>query len=54
MEAGAPVNAADAEGRTALETAMAMGFKSVAEYLTSKGAKLDRPVRPLRRAPVEN
>ena len=54
VEAGAPVNAADAEGRTALETAMAMGFKSVAEYLTSKGATLDHPVRPLRRAPVEN
>jgi ankyrin repeat protein len=54
VEAGAPINAADADGRTALENATAMGYKSVVEYLTSKGAKLDHPARPLRREPVEN
>lgn len=54
IEAGAPVDAADADGRTALETATALGYKSVVEYLASKGAKLDHPARPLRRAPAEN
>ena len=54
VELGVPVNAADADGRTALETATAMGYKSVIEFLTAKGAKLDRPVRPLRKEPVDN
>jgi hypothetical protein len=54
VELGVPVNASDAEGRTALETATALGYKSVVDFLTSKGAKLDRPVRPLRREAVEN
>lgn len=51
VEAGAPVNAAVDDGRTALETAAALGYKSVVEYLTSKGAKLDRPARSPRREP---
>jgi hypothetical protein len=51
VEAGAPVNQVVGDDRTALETATALGYKSVVEYLTSKGAKLDRPARPLRREP---
>jgi uncharacterized protein len=54
VEAGAPIEAADADGRTALEMATAMRYKSVADYLTSKGAKLDQPARPLPRVRVEN
>jgi len=54
VELGVDVNAGDAEGRTALETATARGYKSVVEYLTSKGAKLNGPVRPLQRGPVSN
>jgi len=53
-ELGVPVNAGDNEGRTALENATAMGYKSVVEYLTSKGAKLDKPARPVKREVVEN
>ena len=48
VEAGAPANVAVDDG---LETATALGYKSVMEYLTSKGAELDRPARPLRREP---
>jgi ankyrin repeat protein len=53
-ELGVDVNAKDADGRTALETATALKYKTVVEFLTSKGAKLDGPVRPLPREPVEN
>ena len=53
VEAGAPVDAADQDGRTALEVATALRYKSVIDYLTSKGAKLDRPARPLPRVRVE-
>jgi ankyrin repeat protein len=53
-ELGVDVNAADADGRTALETATALKYKSVIEFLTEKGAKLDHPARPLPREPVEN
>ena len=53
VEAGAPVEAADQDGRTALEVATALRYKSVIDYLTSKGAKLDRPARPLPRVRVE-
>jgi ankyrin repeat protein len=52
VEAGAPVNAAGEEGRTALEVATALRYQSVIDYLTSKGAKLDRPARPLPRVRV--
>jgi hypothetical protein len=48
VELGVPVNAADAEGGTALETATALGYKSVVEFLERKGAKLERPARPPR------
>ncbi len=53
-ELGVDINAIDAEGRTALETATGRGYKSVVEFLTSKGAKLDRPARALPREPVSN
>ena len=53
-ELGVNVNAADADGRTALETATALGYKSVAEFLVKRGAKLDRPARPLRKEAVDN
>ena len=45
VELGVNVNAADAHGRTALEAATALRYKSVAEFLVAKGAKLDRPAR---------
>jgi hypothetical protein len=54
VELGADVNAADAGGFTALETATSRGYKSVAEFLVGKGAKSDGPARPLPKEPVEN
>jgi len=54
VKLGVDVNAADAEGRTALETATALRYKSVAAFLVEKGAKLDRPIRPLRKKPAPN
>ena len=53
-ELGVDVNAADADGRTALEAATAQRYKSVIEFLTSKGAKLERQARPMKREPVDN
>ncbi len=50
VELGVPVDAADNDGRTALETATALKYKSVVEFLIGKGAKLERPARPLPRA----
>jgi ankyrin repeat protein len=54
VEAGVPVNAADSEGRTALEAATAMDYKSVMSYLTEKGATLKGPVRPMKKEVVDN
>lgn len=45
VELGVDVHAADAQGRTALEAATALRYKSVVEFLVAKGAKSDRPVR---------
>lgn len=53
-ELGVNVHAADADGRTALETATALGYRSVVDFLVGKGAKLDRPVRPLKKDAVDN
>jgi ankyrin repeat protein len=39
VELGVDVHAADAQGRTALEAATALRYKSVAEFLVAKGAK---------------
>jgi len=54
VELGVDVNAADADGRTALETATALKYKSVVDFLSSKGAKLDHPARPLPKEAVDN
>lgn len=54
VEAGVPVSATDAEGRTALEAATAMDYKSVVSYLIEKGATLKGPVRPMKKESVEN
>ena len=54
VELGVNVNAADTDGRTALETATALKYKPVVEFLVARGAKLDRPVRPLRKEAVDN
>jgi uncharacterized protein len=53
-ELGVPVDAADSEERTALEAATAFKYKSVVDYLTSKGAKLTREARPMRVDDPEN
>jgi ankyrin repeat protein len=39
VDAGADVNAANADGRTALAAAKALGYQSVVDFLTSKGAR---------------
>lgn len=54
VELGVDVNAADADGRTALESATALQYNKVADFLKSKGAKLTRPVRPLKKQAFEN
>jgi ankyrin repeat protein len=43
-ELGVDVNAADAEGRTALEAATILKYQSVVDFLVEKGAKLTRPI----------
>jgi cytohesin len=43
VELGVDVNAADAHGRTALEAATALRYKSVVEFLVASGAKPARP-----------
>ena len=54
-ELGVDINAADADGRTALEAATAQRFQSVIDFLVSKGAKkLERQARPMKRGPVDN
>ena len=54
VELGVPVNAADADGRTAVEAASALRYKSVVDYLTSHGATLNGPARPLAAESTEN
>jgi ankyrin repeat protein len=46
IELGVNVNAADADGRTALDAANALGYKSVGSYLTEKGARTGTAASP--------
>jgi len=45
VELGADVNAANLDGRTALDAAKRLGFDSVAMFLTEHGAKPGKPAR---------
>ncbi len=45
------VNAANTDGRNALDAARSLHYKTVIDYLISKGAKSDRPVQPGRPRP---
>jgi ankyrin repeat protein len=44
-ELGVDVNAANTDGRTALDAAKTLGFQSVVQFLIDKGAHSDRPVQ---------
>jgi len=46
VELGVNVNAADTDGRTALDAANALGYKSVGSYLIEKGARTGSPAIP--------
>ena len=48
---GVDVNAANNDGRNALDAARSLGYPSVIQYLVEKGAQSDRPVQPLRARP---
>ena len=48
---GVDVNAQNTDGRNALDAARSLRYKSVIDYLVSKGAKSDRPVVPSRARP---
>jgi ankyrin repeat protein len=48
---GVDVNAANNDGRNALDAARSLGYASVIQYLVEKGAQSDRPVQPLRARP---
>ncbi|HLK49093.1 MAG TPA: ankyrin repeat domain-containing protein [Bryobacteraceae bacterium] len=48
---GVDVNAADIDGRNALDGARSLRYKTVIDYLVSKGAKSDKPVQPARQRP---
>jgi ankyrin repeat protein len=48
IELGSDLNAADTDGRTALDGAKALRFKSVVEYLTANGAKAGSGAAPPR------
>ena len=48
---GVDVNAANVDGRNALDAARSLRYKTVIDYLVSKGAKSDRPVVPSRARP---
>jgi len=50
-ELGVDVNAANTDGRTALEAAKTLGYETVVKFLVEKGARSDRLVRP--KAPTE-
>jgi hypothetical protein len=43
VEAGIEVNAANTNGRTALDGARGLGFESVVQFLAGKGAKSGAP-----------
>ena len=45
VERGVDVNAADTDGRNALDGARSLRYKSVIEFLEEKGAKSERPVK---------
>lgn len=49
---GVEVNAANTDGRNALDAARTQGYKSVIAYLVEKGAKSDRPVQRGRPRPT--
>ena len=46
VELGVNVNAADSDGRTALDAANALGYKSVGSYLMEKGARAGSTASP--------
>ncbi len=48
---GVDVNAANTDGRTALDAVKTLGYESVVKFLVEKGARSDRPVQ--KRAPAE-
>jgi ankyrin repeat protein len=48
---GVDVNAANTDGRNALDGARSLRYQSVIKYLEEKGAKSDRPVQPARVRP---
>ena len=48
---GVDVNAANNDGRNALDAARSLDYPSVIQYLVEKGAQSDRPVQPLRARP---
>jgi ankyrin repeat protein len=50
-ELGVDVNAANTDGRTALDAARTLGYESVVKFLVEKGARSDKPVQ--KRAPAE-
>jgi ankyrin repeat protein len=51
LDWGVDVNAANTDGRNALDAARSLRYKTVIDYLVSKGAQSDRPVAPSRARP---
>ena len=51
-ELGVDVNAANADGRTALDAAQALQYQSVAQYLSDKGARASGKLAP-KEVPVD-
>ena len=51
-ELGVDVNAANTDGRTALDAAKTLGYQTVVQYLVEKGARSNRPTQK-RPAPAE-
>jgi len=45
VEYGVDLNAANTDGRTALDAAKSLGYDSVVEFLAGRGAKPGRPAR---------
>ncbi|HEV3332919.1 MAG TPA: ankyrin repeat domain-containing protein [Bryobacteraceae bacterium] len=45
VELGVDVNAANTDGRTALDAAKTLGFQTVVQFLVDKGARSDKPVQ---------
>jgi ankyrin repeat protein len=54
VELGVDVNAANTDGRNALDAARTLRFESVVKFLVEKGAKSDRPVQPEAPRRIEN